>query len=534
MKKTLLFTVAATVLFFQNVSFGQAPEMGSTMNYVLFTSTGEVGNTGVSHVTGNIGTQIGTITLFGNVDGEVNSANASTAAAVADLAALYAELNLTPTTELHGATLGTGEVLDPGVYQIATAGTLAGTLTLDAGGDENALFIFKVGGAFSTATSSEVILMNNAKACNVFWVADGAIEMESGTRMKGTLIANNGAISMATGSNVEGRMFSTAGDVAINGSTARLPLGCELPTLSGPDAPDLESTECFALFTAAGALTNTGVTTVTGEVGTNAGAATGFDSGDVTGTLHVAPSASTATAATDLPIVHAYLNNLLIDIELLDPSTVGNKLVLTPHTYLLDAGTVVSDTLFLNAQENTNAVFVLIINGALSTGVGATVELMNGAQTENVFWVVNGDVSLNTDSKFVGTIVSDSGTVNMATGAELNGRALTTNGIFNTNENKITAPTTCSVASVGSLDATKEIAVYPNPFNTHFNIDLNNSTANENIQVSVYNVVSEEVLNKSLTTQFNMVETGGLPSGIYFYKIFDKNGILQTGRIIAQ
>ncbi len=534
MKKNLLFAVAATALFFSPHSFGQTPTMGSTMNYVLFTSSGEVGNTGVSHVTGNIGTQIGAITLFGNVDGVVNSANAATTLAVTELAALYTELSATPTTVAHGATLGAGEVLIPGVYQIATAGSLAGSLTLDAGGDENALFIFKVGGALSSAAGSEVSLINNAKACNVFWVAEGAIEMEAGTRMKGTLIANNGAISMHAGGQLEGRMFSTAGDVAINESTARLPLGCDLPTLSGPEAPALETTECFTLFTASGALTNTGATTVTGDVGTNAGATTGFVSGDVTGTLHAAPSSATETCASDLVLVHTYLNSLAIDIELLYPSTLGNKLVLTPHTYLLDAGTVVSDTLFLNAQNNTNAVFVLLINGVLSTGVGATVELLNGAQAKNVYWVVNGDVSLNADSKFKGTIVSDSGAVDMGMGSDLDGRVLTTDGIFNTNNITATAPSMCSTVGLATYDAASEIVVYPNPFNTYFNIELNNVSTANHVQLSIYNVVGEEVMNKSLDTQLNKIQTSALPSGVYFYKVFDQNGELKTGRLIAQ
>lgn len=534
MKRKLLFTVAATVLLFSNISFGQAPTMGSTIDYVLFTSAGAVGNTGISHITGNIGTQIGAITSFGNVDGVVQNANTSTATAVTDLALLYTELSTTTTTDTHAAVLGSGETLNPGVYQIAAAGSITGTLTLDAGGDENALFIFKVGGAFTTTAGAEVILLNNAKACNVFWVAEGAIGMAAGTTMKGTLIANNDAISMAAGGLLEGRMFSTAGAVAIDGTTARLPLGCGLPVLNGPATPTLASTECFALYTANGALTNTAVTFVTGDVGTNAGATSGFVTGDVNGTIHPAPDAATATCATDLTLLYTYLNTLLVDIELLYPATLGNKLVLTPHTYLLDAATVISDTLFLNAQNNTDAVFVLSITGALSTSVGATVVLINEAQAENVFWVVNGNVSLNADSKFIGTIVSDNGTIDIAMGADLNGRALTTCGIFTTNNITVAVPTMCSSVSAGSYDETNEIAVYPNPFNAYFNIDLSNISTANHIQVSIYNAIGEVVINKSLSTSFNMVQTSDLPSGIYFYKVFDQNGTLQTGQLVSQ
>ncbi|HBS86463.1 MAG: hypothetical protein A2W91_19805 [Bacteroidetes bacterium GWF2_38_335] len=534
MKKKLLFTVAATVLFFTNISFGQAPTMGSTVDYVLFTSSGAVGNTGISHITGNVGTQVGAITTFGNVDGVLHTADLSTTTAATDLAALYSELSTTTTTATHEAVLGTGEILVPGVYQIAAAGSITGTLTLDAGGDENALFIFKIGGAFTTAAGTEVILLNNAKACNVFWIAEGAIGMAAGTIMKGTLIANNAAISMAAGGLLEGRMFSTIGAVAIDGTTARLPLGCDLPILNGPVTPTLATTECFALYTANGALTNTAVTNVTGDVGTNVGATTGFVSEDVVGTIHLVPDAATATCATDLTLLHTYLNTLLVDIELLYPATVGNKLVLTPHTYLLDAETVITDTLFLNAQNNADAVFVLSITGALSTSVGATVALMNGAQAKNVFWVVNGNVSLNTNSKFIGTIVSDNGTIDIAMEADLDGRALTTNGIFTTNNISAIVPTMCSSVDVCSYDVKNEISVYPNPFNTYININLNNISTANHVQISIYNVVGEVVIKKSLVTSFNTVETSGLPSGIYFYNVFDQNGTLQTGRIVSQ
>ncbi len=59
MKRIKLFTLAtATTLLFTNVLFGQTPNLGTSINYVLFTSAGAVGNTGISHVTGNVGTNM--------------------------------------------------------------------------------------------------------------------------------------------------------------------------------------------------------------------------------------------------------------------------------------------------------------------------------------------------------------------------------------------------------------------------------------------------------------------------------------------
>jgi hypothetical protein len=529
MRKKLLFASLAAGFCIPQISFGQTPIMGSTINYVLFTSSGAVGNTGVSHITGNIGTQVGDITSFGNIDGTLHSADLATAAAVLELSALYTELSGSTTTVNHGDVLGTGEILSPGVYQIAAAGSIAGTLTLDAGGDANAQFIFKIGGALTTTSGTEIILLNNAKACNIFWVAEGAIGMAARTTMKGTLIANNAAISMAAGGQLEGRMFSTTGAVAIDGTTARIPLGCGLAELTGPPAPTLASTECFALFTANGALANTGTTIVTGDVGTNGGATSGFVSGDVTGTIHLVPDTETATCASDLTLLYTYLNNLPTDIELLYPATLGNKLVLTPHSYLLNAATIISDTLFLNAQDNADAVFVLSITGALSTSVGATIFLLNGAQAKNVFWVVNGNVNLNTDATFIGTIVSDNGTIDLAVNANLSGRALTTSGIFSTNNSTIVVPTSCSSIGVPTLHSENGVRLYPNPASYKLMIDL----ASKDAKLNVLNMKGQVILTKQLDAELNEINVSTFTDGVYIIQLQTPTSLI-TERIVVK
>src|SRR5690606_4831306 len=103
------------------------------------------------------------------------------------------------------------------------------------------------------------------------------------------------------------------------------------------------------------------------------------------------------------------------DIQLLFPAQVGQNLVLTPHTYLLDGATVLTNKLTLNAQGNANAVFVFKINGALSTSTYAEVELINGAQAKNVFWKIDGETTINDYSEFKGTIVGNNGAVHLYT-----------------------------------------------------------------------------------------------------------------------
>ena len=202
------------------------PNLGTTANFALFTTAGAVGNTGTSFVNGNIGTHLGAVTGFGTstVNGSVYIADAVTGQCATDLLALYTGLNAIPATHSnHAPAFGGGETLYKGVYAIGGAGSVGAVLNLDAQGDPDAVFIFKIAGAFTTGASTTVNLLNEATSCHVFWIAEGAIAMAASTNMKGTLIANNGAISMAAGGVLDGRMFSTSGAVAIDGANTSKP-----------------------------------------------------------------------------------------------------------------------------------------------------------------------------------------------------------------------------------------------------------------------------------------------------------------------
>jgi hypothetical protein len=431
--KIKLPVLAAVMLFsFPLASFAQTPNLGTAANFALFSSAGAVSNTGVSQITGNIGTNVGAISGFGNVNGVMHTADASTAQAAIDLqAAWYYLVTLTPTSTI-GPVLGSGQTLFAGVDTIAAAGSIVGALTFDAQGNSNAVFIIKTGGALTTAAGATVTLINGAVACNVFWVADGAISMAASTTMRGTLIANNGAIDMGAGGILEGRELSTTGAVSVYGTIAYTPLGCAAPVLTGPTAPVLNSVACFTLFSANGTVSNSGITNITGDIGSNSGSTTGYNPLMVTGTIHLVPDATTSQCATDFQNLYTYVNALPDDIALLYPAQFGNSLVLTPHTYVMNAAATLTDSLYLNAEGNANAIFVIQINGALSTSVFSSVTLLHGAQANNVYWVVQGAVTINNNSTFCGNIVCNNGAISLGTGVNLDGRALTTAGIINT------------------------------------------------------------------------------------------------------
>lgn len=540
MKNKLHNTLAVVILLLMpTINFGQAPNLGTAANFVLFSTNGAVSNTGISQLTGNIGTNNGSSTAFGNVNGVMDDQNGASAKCASDLLIAYNQLAATTATFSHSTLLGNGDTLIPGVYLVPAAATLNLALFLNAKGNPNAVFIFKIQGSFSTNANAKVKLINGALACKVFWKVEGLVDMATRTTMRGTVIANNAAIKMATGDTLEGRALSTTGAITVNGVLAYTPIGCGSPTLTGPLAPVLGVTACYAIFSSNGPVSNSGTTYVTGDIGSNTGSPTGYNPLFVTGKIHLIPDASTAKCADDLLNVYNYLNSLTPDIELLYPAQFGRNLVLTPHVYLMDGAATFTDSLYLNAQGNANAIFVIQINGALSTSTYSKVKLINGTQAKNVFWKVEGAVNINNYSVFNGTIICNNGALGaINTGVTLNGRALTTTGAITTTAMKASAtliPGNCGTVDISSIDAPNDaVTIFPNPFTTSLSIMINNISQIENCELRMYNVLGSEVMNAIITKQSTIFETSDLPSGIYFYKVISNTDVIQTGKLISQ
>lgn len=540
MKTKLLTTLIVVIMFFiSNVNFGQAPDLGTAAGFVLFSTNGAVSNMGISQLTGNVGTNNGSSTAFGNVNGVMHDGDGASAQCAIDLLLAYNQLHSTTADFFPASLLGNGDTLVAGVYSISEAATLNLDLFLDAEGDPDAVFIFQIDGSFSTNANSKIKLINGGLACNVFWKVEGMVSMATGTTMRGTVIANNAEIYINTGDTLEGRAFSTAGAVTVDGVLAYTPIGCGSPYLYGPTAPVLGAAACYGIFSSDGAVTNTGETYITGDVGSNNGAVTGFDPLNVLGDIHLLPDGSTEQCAADLLIAYGYVNVLPYDIELLYPAQFGRNLVLTPHTYLMGGAATFTDTLFLNAQGNSDAVFIIKINGALSTSVYSKVNLINGAQAKNVYWKIEGAVNINNYSVFCGTIICNNGALGaLNTGVTLNGRALTTTGALTTTEVNAVAPmipANCGTINVSSFDTEKEVVtIYPNPFSSYLTIVINDEAIMNNSEIEIYNLLGEKLINNHLTKQSTNIETGILTSGIYFYRITANNKLLQSGKLVSQ
>lgn len=182
MKKTLTSIITIIIVtLFPSVIFAQAPNLGTAANFVLFSTNGAVTNSGISQLTGNVGTNNGSSTGFGNVNGVMNDNNGISATCASDLLIAYGQLDSRIPTAFPAPLLGNGDTLNSGVYRINAVTTLSGSLTLNAQGNSSAVFIFQIQAAFSTAAAAKIKLINGAQACNVFWKIEGAVTMATAT-----------------------------------------------------------------------------------------------------------------------------------------------------------------------------------------------------------------------------------------------------------------------------------------------------------------------------------------------------------------
>ncbi len=84
----------------------------------FFSSNGAVTNTGISQLTGNVGTNNGSSTGFGNVNGVMDDNNGASATCAADLLSAYNQLNADIPTFFPAPLLGNGDTLVPVFTQL--------------------------------------------------------------------------------------------------------------------------------------------------------------------------------------------------------------------------------------------------------------------------------------------------------------------------------------------------------------------------------------------------------------------------------
>jgi len=170
-----------------------------------------------------------------------------------------------------------------------------------------------------------------------------------------------------------------------------------LPSATFGQAPDLGTASNYAVFTAIGAFGNSGASTITGDIGTQAGEFSGFPPGTLTGEIHVVDPVS-YQASIDVIAAYTQINANTCGVVL--GTTLGNDQTLTPNEYCMGAASVLNGNLTLDGNGDSNSVFIFKIDGALNTSSLSRVLLINSALASHVYWSVNGEFIGGTNSLF--------------------------------------------------------------------------------------------------------------------------------------
>ena len=178
----------------------------------------------------------------------------------------------------------------------------------------------------------------------------------------------------------------------------------------------------FAVL-AGSTITNTGATTITGDIGLSPGSSIGgFPPGILNGTKHINDSLANQAKLDLTAAYNDAAGRTSTDIVTLSGNIGG--LTLTPGLYKSTSSLAISSKdLTFDAKGNADAVFIIQIASSLTTTSGRQVILSGGALASNIYWQVGTSATFGTTSVFKGTVMAMQ-SITFNTGATLDGSAL--------------------------------------------------------------------------------------------------------------
>ncbi|WP_423782803.1 ice-binding family protein [Ferrimicrobium acidiphilum] len=200
-------------------------------------------------------------------------------------------------------------------------------------------------------------------------------------------------------------------------------------------------------------VTNTGSSTLQGDLGLSPGSAvTGFPPGLVGGATNV-DNANALQAQTDASAAYTQAADMTPATP--QPANLAG-LTLSPGVYSVPAGTSnLTGTLTLDGEGNPSGVFIFQMPSTLITSSSSSIILTNDANPCNIFWQVTSSATLGTNSSFQGTVLALT-SITANTSATINGRLLARNGAVTLDSNRISNPVCLTTTSTPPTTTTSK------------------------------------------------------------------------------
>jgi hypothetical protein len=224
---TALAMILATSYAPSPVLAATAPSLGAADSFGVLGAQA-VTNTGPSVITGDLGIwpkNASSVTGFppGTYTGTLHAADGVAQQAQSDVTTAYNDLAGQPCTgDLTGQDLG-GKTLTPGVYCFSTSAGLTGTLTLNALGNPDAVWVFQIGSSLTTASGSSVVFSNGGSPCNVFWQVGSSATLGTTTTFVGNILAL-ASITLNNGASLDGRALARNAAVTMDNNRITVPV----------------------------------------------------------------------------------------------------------------------------------------------------------------------------------------------------------------------------------------------------------------------------------------------------------------------